>query len=432
MFLSNALFRAARAEKSVSVDSMFKTCPDSSSACLDQASTLEYDDAMGSGGVSVLKKSVCNLAVKALKSLRKQRGLRGHDAVPDDVCEAAQIKVRPGRVAWGMLEKRLSRGHRPGSGLASAIGLASFLLGKSAADLCITFNPAHAGRRKVRSSAGKGKERHVHPASVPRMSTTRMAIKLPKTIFEHRVVMVAHLPEGPDGAELHAVAFVAPNDGTGLWYVQSSRLRAGRAVSWYLHLGNPLNIGHIQSASLPVSATVHVFCTVERWPDLEDALSSESVAQLLAERHLVDSAHPKIVRTPAGVNDIEIVAANSRWRAPQPEVRPCQAPVTISWSGSGGAHLEIRRALGDVFCYGGLAVPGVTIRLGKPNPKAQAATQIIWLEKPDLYRVKLYPGGRRTFVDPVHEWWLDIHSRTDQTAMESGPVKARLPTDDTG
>jgi len=85
-------------KKSVFVDSMFKTCRDTSSTCLDQASTLEYDDAMGSGGVSVLKKSVCNLAVKALKSLRKQRGLRGHDAVPDDVCEAAQIKSD--RAGW--------------------------------------------------------------------------------------------------------------------------------------------------------------------------------------------------------------------------------------------------------------------------------------------------------------------------------------------
>jgi hypothetical protein len=342
----------------------------------------------------VLSAAAKNRAIDELK----RRGRETWGATYYSQMAPAELCTMAGRgreVQYGALIgwiKRLGKSNRADP--PSAIAMVAHLLGVAPDHAELTTRVALAGVRSIparRSSASEPFE-----------------VNCPNIVHDHRFVVLGQLPS----ADLHPLVLLQPQDGAGLWYPQVARhnpLRAGRAFSCFVRLGNPGGIWH--SKKLPLDAKVRVLALEKAW----DTSRSKRMGELELEEHLralevVTEKEFFVSRTAVDVvapllHDSEQFADRPLVFS-EPKAESCVAPVTLGWKG-GAAYVEIREGRGDRLLYGGSAAPGATlvVRGGKPAPAG--ATVLFELEEPGQYRLRLYPTVW-SFVDPPYEWWVNI------------------------
>lgn len=316
---------------------------------------------------------------------------------PADLCAMAG---RPREVQYGALIgwlKRLGKSNRADP--PSAIAMVAHLLGVATDDAELTTPVAPHGARSAgaRSNPARGA-----PLSEP------FEVNCPSIVHDHRFVVLGQLPS----RELHPLVLLQPQDGAGFWYPQVARhnpLRAGRAFTSFVRLGNPGGIWH--SKKLPLDAKVRVLALDKAWDTSRSGRMSErELEQHLHALGVVTQKEFFVSRTAVDVvapllHDSEQYADRPLGFS-EPKAESCVAPVTLGWKG-GAAYVEIREGRGDRLLYGGSAAPGATIvvRGGKPAPAG--ATVLFELEEPGQYRLRLYPTVW-SFVDPPYEWWVNI------------------------
>ncbi len=334
---------------------------------------------------------------KAIEEL-KRRGRETWGATYYSQMAPAELCAMAGRdreVQYGALIgwlKRLGKSNRPDP--PGAITMVAHLLGVTPDHAELTTPMAAAGALSAPSRSSSASE--------------RFEVNCPSVVHDHRFVVLGELPS----AGLHPLVLLQPQDGAGLWYPQVARhnpLRAGRAFSCFVRLGNPGGIWH--SKKLPLDAKVRVLALEKAWDtsrsgrmgelELEKQLRALGVVtqkEFFVSRTAVDLVAPLLYDS-AQFADCPLVFK-------EPKAESCVAPVTLRWAG-GAAHVEIREGRGDRLLYSGSAAPGVTIvvRGGKAAPAG--ATVLFELEEPGQYRLRLYPTVW-SFVDPPYEWWVNI------------------------
>src|SRR5690606_24407458 len=148
---------------------------------------------------------------------------------------------------------RLGKPNRPDP--ACAIEVAACLLGVSPDDDDLTTSVSSA---EAHSAPQRGRRR----AS---SATESFEVSCPSVVHDHRFVVLGELP----GEDQHPLVLLQPQDGSELWYPQVARhnpLRAGRAFSCLVRLGNPGGIWH--SKKLPLDGKVRVLALENSWrPD---------------------------------------------------------------------------------------------------------------------------------------------------------------------
>lgn len=315
---------------------------------------------------------------------------------PPDLCALAG---RPRPVQYGALIGWLKRRGGPGRGdPACAFALVAHLLGLAPDDdeMVATAPPPRARRaprRGARSADG---------------ADAAFEVSCPSLVHDHRFVLVGELPR----VELHPAVLLQPQDATGLWYPQVARhnpLRAGRAFSCFVRLGNPGGLWHTKR--LPLDARIRVLALEREWRvDWSARMNEADLAQRLAGLGLV--AERELFVSRASVELLEPSLrdhgrfAEEPLRFEEPHAETCVAPVTLDWKG-GAAYLEIREGHGDRLVFGGTAASGATIVLGGGRPAPPEANVICELAVPGRYRLRLYPAVW-SFVDPPYEWWLTL------------------------
>jgi hypothetical protein len=306
---------------------------------------------------------------------------------------------RPAVVQYGALIgwlKRLGNANR--SDPASAIELAAHLLGLSPDDDELTTTvPPSPNRTTFRRGTRRSES-----------ADDAFEVNCPSVVHDHRFVVLGQLPQ----ANLHPLVVLKPADGTGLWYPQIGKhnpLRAGRAFTCFVRLGNPGGIWHTKK--LPLDATVRVLALENAWKaDWSERMSNAELEERLKKAGVVAQNESSVSRV-----SIEFVEPtlhdhghfqNSPLVFDEPRARACVAPVTLGWKG-GAAYVEIREGSGDRPLYGGTAASGATlvVRGGKRAPPN--ASVVFELDKPGQYRLRLYPAAW-SFVDPPYEWWLEV------------------------
>lgn len=313
--------------------------------------------------------------------------------------ELCKLAGRPGEVQYGALIgwlKRLGKANR--SDPPRAIEFVAHVLGLSPDDPRLTamepvVRPGAVLQRDARRSDS---------------SDESLEVNCPSVVHDHRFVVLGELPR----ENLHPLVILQPQDGTGFWYPQIGRhnpLRAGRAFSCFVRLGNPGGIWHTKK--LPLDAKLRVLALDKEWrADSSERVNEAELAQRLAELGVVAEKEAFVSR--ASIELLEPTLrdhgsfADSPLLFDEPRVKTCVAPVTLDWKG-GAAYVEIREGVGDRLLYGATAAPGATlvVRGGKAPP--ETASVIFELEKPGPYRVRLHPAVW-SFVDPPYEWWLEI------------------------
>lgn len=347
----------------------------------------------------VLSAAAKNQAIEELK----RRGRETWGATYYSQMAPAELCAMAGRareVQYGALIgwiKRLGKPNRPDP--PGAITLVAHLLGVTPDHAELTTRVVSAAVRSagVRSAPGRSSA-----ASEP------FEVNCPSIVHDHRFVVLGQLPS----ADLHPLVLLQPQDGAGLWYPQVARhnpLRAGRAFSCFVRLGNPGGIWH--SKKLPLDAKVRVLALDKAW----DTSRSGRMGEIELEQHLRALgvvAQKEFFVSRTAVDVVAPLLHDSEQFADrplvfkEPQAERCVAPVTLGWTG-GAAYVEIREGRGDRLLYGGFAAPGATIvvRGGKAAPAG--ATVLFELEEPGQYRLRLYPTVW-SFVDPPYEWWVNI------------------------
>lgn len=315
---------------------------------------------------------------------------------PPELCALAG---RTGAVQYGALIGWLKRlGSAKRSDPASAIELVAHLLGASPDDdeLLTTVPPA-----RNRTAPRRGAERDGS-------ADEGFEVNCPSTVHDHRFVVVGELPR----ANLHPVVLLQPQDGTGLWYPQVGRhnpLRAGRAFSCFVRLGNPGGIWH--EKPLPLDAKIRAMALEHEWrADWSGRMSESELGQRLGELGVVAEKESLVSR--ASLELLEpTLHDHGKFRDDplvfdEPSAEACVAPVTLRWKG-GAAYLEVRDGDGDRLVYGGTTASGATLVVRGGSAPPPGATVAFVLDRPGRYRLRLYPAVW-SFVDPAYEWWLDV------------------------
>ncbi len=338
---------------------------------------------------------------RAIEAL-KRRGREAWGAsyysqmAPPELCRLAG---RSKEVQFGALIgwlKRLGNPNRSDPGCAFEL-VAHLLGGSPDDDELITTTPTLG----TRLPSVRGAPRTPSAAGV-------FEVNCPSVVHDHRFVVLGELPSD----HLHPAVLIHPEDGTGLWYPQVARhnpLRAGRAFSCFVRLGNPGGIWHTKK--LPLDAKVRVLALENGWrPEWSGRLDDNELARRLKE--LVVVAEKDCFVSRASIELLEpTLRDHGKFEADplvfaEPKAQTCVAPLTFAWKG-GAAYIEIREGNGDRLVYGGTAAPGATlaVRGGKAAPPG--ATVVFELDTPGRYRLRLYPAVW-SFVDSPYEWWLDI------------------------
>lgn len=313
--------------------------------------------------------------------------------------ELCKMAGRPREVQYGALigwVKRLGKPTRPDP--ACAIEMVAHLLGVPPDDDDLSV--------AMPSAAAHGISRR----STPRASSQyeSFEVNCPSVVYDHRFVVLGELP----GNELHPLVLLQPQDGTRLWYPQVARhnpLRAGRAFTCFVRLGNPNGIWH--SKKLPLDGKVRVLALQKAWrPDWSRRMNELELGQQLGELGVVAEKEFFVSRTAV---DLLAPVLHDRGRfesSPlgfeEPKAEHCVAPLTIAWKG-GAAYIEIREGRGDRLLYSGSAASGATLVVRGGRAAPSNATVLFELDEPGEYRLRLYPSVW-SFVDPPYEWWINI------------------------
>lgn len=315
---------------------------------------------------------------------------------PPELCRMAG---RPREVQYGALIgwiKRMGKPNRPDP--ACAIDLVAYLLGVSTDDEALTTTvPSPRNRTASRRSAPLIE----HPDEA-------LAVSCPGVVHDHRFVVLGELPR----EELHAAVILQPQDGAGYWYPQVARhnpLRAGRAFSCFVRLGNPGGIWHTKK--LPLDAKLRVLALYNEWKlDWSGRMAECELQERLGELGVAAQKECFVCR--ASIASLAPTLrdhgrfAESPLVFHEPRAEACVAPVTLAWHG-GAAYMEIREGCGDRLLYEGTAAPGATLVLRGGKAPPPDASVIVELENPGQYRLRLYPAAW-SFVDPPYEWWLHV------------------------
>ncbi len=315
---------------------------------------------------------------------------------PSELC---QIAGRAGEVQYGALIAWLKRLGKPQhSDPAHAVELVAHLLGVASDDPSLTtaVSPASA------IEAG--------PKRGARLESARgaLVVNCPSVIFDHRFVVVGELPDD----DLFPAVLLCPRDGTGFWYPQVGRhnpLRARRAFSCFVRLGNPGGIWHAKP--LPLDARLRVLALRHEWrEDWSERVDEPTLDRRLLDLEVIAEKDCMVSRA-----SLEPLTPSLRDQGPfratplsfvEPCALACTAPVSLTWSG-GAAFLEIRSGSGDRPLFAGTAASGVTLVLPGASSTVPEASLVFELEGPGQYRVRLHPAAW-SFVDPPYEWWLEI------------------------
>lgn len=315
---------------------------------------------------------------------------------PPELCKMAG---RPGEVQYGALIgwfKRLGNANR--SDPASAITLAAHLLGLSADDDELTTTVPPSPTRAV-SARGSRLRESIDDA---------FEVNCPSVVHDHRFVVLGQLPR----PNLHPLVVLKPEDGTGLWYPQIGKhnpLRAGRAFSCFVRLGNPGGIWHTKK--LPLDAKVRVFALENAWKaDWTQRMNNAELEERLGELGVTAENESFVSRVSIELLEPTLHDHGRFEGSPlsfdEPRARTCVAPLTLGWKG-GAAYVEIREGSGDRLLYGRTAASGATLVLRGGKAPPPNASVIFELDKPGKYRLRLYPAVW-SFVDPPYEWWLEV------------------------
>jgi hypothetical protein len=313
--------------------------------------------------------------------------------------ELCRVAGRPKEVQFGALIGWLKRlGNADRSDPASAIELVAHLLGVAPDDdELITSVPSSRARR----SSSRAAQRIESVDSV-------FEVSCPSVIHDHRFVVLGELPQNG----LHPAVILQPQDRTGFWYPQVARhnvLRAGRAFTCFVRLGNPGGIW--QTKKLPLDAKVRVLALKHEWkPAWSGRMVESELQQRLEELGVVAEKECFVSR--ASIEPLEPTLSDHGSFANDPlifhesKAETCAAPLTLTWKG-GAAYIEIREGSGDRLLYEGTVASGVTLTVRGGEPAPSNAGAVFELDKPGQYRVRLHPAVC-SFVDPPYEWWLDV------------------------
>jgi hypothetical protein len=233
-------------------------------------------------------------------------------------------------------------------------------------------------------------------------------VNCPSVVHDHRFVVLGQLPR----SRLHPLVLIQPQDGTRLWYPQTGKhnpLRAGRAFSCFVRLGNPGGIWHTKK--LPLDAKVRVLALENEWrADRSERMSDLELGERLGELGVVADKESFVSR--ASIESLEPALHDhgrfddSPLAFDEPRARVCVAPVTLVWKG-GAAFVEVREGSGDRLLHEGTAASGATLVLRGGKAPPPNASVVFELDEPGRYRLRLYPATR-SFVDPPYEWWLEV------------------------
>lgn len=315
---------------------------------------------------------------------------------PRELCELAG---RQREVQFGALISWLKRlGSASHADPDCAIDLVAHLLRRSPDDeeLVTTAPPPRYCTASRRGARG------VEPAD------EALEVNCPSVVHDHRFVLVGELPR----AHLHPAVLLQPQDGMELWYPQVGRhnpLRARRAFSCFVRLGNPGGIWH--EKKLPLDAKVRVLALEHEWKvDWSERMGDAELGRRLRALGIVAERECFVSR--ASLEPLEPTLRDHGRFADvpllfgEPRAERCVAPVTLGWKG-GVAYLEIRAGSGDRLLHAGTTASGATLVVRGGTAPPPDATVVFELEGPGRYRLRLYPAAS-SFVDPPYEWWLDV------------------------
>jgi len=313
--------------------------------------------------------------------------------------ELCRLAGRAGEVQYGALIAWLKRLGKPEhSDPAHAIELVAQLLGTSSTDPSLTTDvvPSLVTRTASRGEARAESDRGT------------LVVNCPSVVFDHRFVVVGELPED----DLHPAVILSPRDGSGFWYPQVGRhnpLRARRAFSCFVRLGNPGGIWH--EKPLPLDARLRVLALEREWrADWSERLTEDELERRLRDLKLIAEKECMVSR--ASLEPLRPVLHDhgayrvQPLRFAEPRALSCTAPVRLTWTG-GAAFLEIRSGNGDRPLFAGTAASGVTLVMRGVDSEVRDASTVFQLDGPGQVRLRLHPAVS-SFVDPPYEWWLEI------------------------
>jgi hypothetical protein len=226
-------------------------------------------------------------------------------------------------------------------------------------------------------------------------------INCPSTIVDHRVVLIGQLAD----ATHYPAVFVRPEDEEEWWYPQNGHhnpLRAGRAFACFVHIGNPNGIWQLKE--LPLAAEVRVCALAGEWRHGSDRLDTGALDERLSKIGNLMEMRRNITRISLTVDGVTISdQSGSKGLFHGPRPIPCTAPIRFDWDSNVDARIEVRKGFGDNWVDTKTVRPGARLVIDA----AQKGANDIRLPGAGKYRVRLYPL-KVSFVDPSHEWWLDI------------------------
>jgi hypothetical protein len=333
---------------------------------------------------------------RTLVALRKRQARADHtkiNEIPVDLKNAIGAR----NLTWDGLFVRVRRCRKPGARF-SCIDLAARVLRRPKGELTELANP----------SAGA-----LAPAKSPSARTVAFHVDCPDIFFDHRLVLVGQLPrEG-----LVPAVVVQPQDGTRLWYPQASAICVKQAFAALVHIGNPFGIGHLQDPPFPVEARIRIY-VLSAPVDLGPNPIAGRVLTNKLRNAVVGRPWSKTVTRPStGMRSLQVLDEQGRVDPPGPQILRCKAPVALRWEGDSNARVEVRSAIRDVRRFDLAVTNGLVLTRGARNPWPEL--RAVKLPRSGLYRIKVYAAGWRTFVDPLHEWWLDIADHPNDKPLES-------------
>jgi hypothetical protein len=380
-------------------------------------------------------------ALAALDALMKRETTgpnKRERPAPAELCEVAEA---PKDSTWHVLRNRIEHSERPhGANWSGANALAAKLLARNL-DRITTATPPPEW----------------HARSRRRGPVPHLRVAFPTRVADHRAVILGEI--SPD---LFPVVLIAAKGQDELWWYpqcgpkeesnsvgiskpKHNPLRLGAAFACFAHFGNPNFINHRENAP---SYRVRVCAMKREWLEGSNRLNDPDLTKKLEELGLVRQIEVEVERRwpieAVTISDRETSAPDKkghashriRHRVHKVEKTDCNAPVTIDWLGQQNVYVEVRDGDTDQEIKSGPFSPPVMLTIpGCHEPEARARSRThdgrrdgakrvmrLELKQPGLYRVRLYPD-RYSFVDPLHEWWLDVKLHPDDESRTAGTVR---------